>query len=209
MNHPSTRLMLNTQCLVWMTWTNRCLFADLSKNFRNREAEHTSRLHRVLQRCLCSLWHLSFYFQFVLLPRLHTTSPSASRSDILGMQFWSFSATCLGHLSVAGRGAWPESGLNLEGQGLGIVQCSFPWCREGRPGRQEDGMRAHSWSLSGDPVLSQVNPWAKIPEASGTPSFPWGSCLNPRIFFFFEKQVSNIFIAEWLWVTICEFKSYF
>lgn len=67
-------------------------------------------------------------------------------------------------------------------------------------------MRAHSWSLSGDPVLSQVNPWAKIPEAAGTPSFPWGSCLNPL---FFEKQVSNIFIAEWLWVTICEFKSYF
>lgn len=79
-----------------------------------------------------------------------------------------------------GRRVWVES----RGPGPGNHQVSLLMIQRGGSESWEDSVRAHSWSLSGDPVLSQLNPWANIPEASGAPSFPpsWGSCLSPLIF---------------------------
>lgn len=66
----------------------------------------------------------------------------------------------------------------------------------GRPREERDSARAHSWSLRGDPVLSQLNPWAEVPEAlvthlslhtGGMAGVQGGSCLSTSSLFLFLK----------------------
>lgn len=63
-----------------------------------------------------------------------------------------------------GQRVWVES----RGPGPGNCQVQLLLVQRGRPRE----VRSQRWSLNGNPVLSQLNPWAKIPEASGPPSFP-------------------------------------
>lgn len=73
--------------------------------------------------------------------------------------------------------------VESRGRGLGVTQRNFPRYAEGSPEREGNSAGAHSYSLGGDPALSQLNPCTESPWASGTPSFPpnRGSCRNPFV----------------------------
>lgn len=62
-----------------------------------------------------------------------------------------------------------EPGLSLEGL---EASSATSHDAQGRPREERDSAWACSRSLTGDPGLSQPNPWAEIPETSGALSLP-------------------------------------
>lgn len=90
---------------------------------------------------------------------------------------------------MAGRGAWPES-LGWGRRGWGPSRSASRGA-EGEAQGGSETTRARRWSLRGDPVLSQLNTWAEIPEADGTPSFPpyWGVMPQSSRFLFLEASI--------------------
>lgn len=156
-----------------------------------------SRKHLQAPSCPPKLFMFSLA-SFILFPIRSPPAPAYNISICQSLGYFGNAVLkLLSHVSGPPLCGWQgnmarESGSRLAG--LGTIEFSFSHGEEGEAQRGGKTTRAHSCSLRGDPVPSQLNTWAEIPEACGTPSFPpyWGVMPRSSRFLFLEANIEYL-----------------